>query len=83
MPRRGPGARGLWGFDGAQSGGMRQSGRSSTECHRADVGWRRGEAGFLEDAAGEKRGYGSARQSRPLSAWADEERTPAWGNRCR
>ena len=76
MPRCGSGeAKPLWRFDGSQCGLMWGLGRRTRVCHRADVGWRQCESGFWDDAAGEKRRYGSETQSRPLSVIADEERT--------
>ena len=69
-------AKPLWGFDGSQSRPDAAIGPRDAEGDIAPMsGWRRREAGFLDDAAGEKRRYGSVRQSRPLSVAADEERT--------
>ena len=84
MPRCGSGeAKPLWRFDGSQCGLMWGLGRRTRVCHRADVGWRQCESGFWDDAAGEKRRFGSETQSRPLSVIADEERTYGGRNRCR
>ena len=73
----------LWGFDGSQSGRIPQSGRPVATRGRVDFGCVRCKPGVLDGAAGEKRRCGSVRQSRPLSAVADEERTLHCGNRCR
>jgi len=56
----------LWGFECSQSSNRRRSGQPTEQEHRSHGRCWGGGAGFLEDAWGEKPGYSSARQSRPL-----------------